>query len=395
MVASIALAAVGLTLVFAFAAGQLFRLHRIPDIPLLLALGGVLGPLLGIVDVQATAQAMPFLAALALVMVLFDGALEVTPRALRSHGRAGLAMAGAAFVLTTAVCGATGWWAGLPIHVALLLGMCFGGAGIVIIIPMARRLDVSPSGMAVLLMEAVISDILVIVVISSSATVLLAGALHAGVALTFVRTLAVAGIIGAATGWIWGRFITQGSMQNTYGVTLAILLLVYAATEALAGSGPLAVLLFGLLVGRAMRQAQTTVQTQHLLGVQLIDFHQEAMFFVRAFLFVGLGVITRWDLLAQPMFLGIGLLFTLGVAASRAGAVALTLRGMTGWDRTAIALLFPRGLVTAAAALLPQAAGVPGTQVLDEYAAVVIVLTNIVAALAVFAAVRMRPSSAA
>lgn len=393
MEASIALAAVGATLVFAFAAGQLFRRHRIPDIPLLLGLGGVLGPWTGIVDAGATATAMPFIAALALVMVLFDGALEVTPEALRSQGRFGLAMAFVAFTLTTLVCGAIGYWlAGLSLSVSLLLGMCFGGAGIVIILPMAKRLDVSSEGRTVVLMEAVVSDILVILAVTSTVTVLLAGVLDAGIAVSLVRALGVAGALGVVSGWLWGRFITRASIENTYGVTLAVLLLVYAATETLEGSGPLAVLVFGLLVSRAMRQAKTTVRGRKTLDTQLIDFHQEAMFFVRAFLFVGIGVMARWDLLVQPVFLAIGIVLTFGVAISRAGAVALTLRSdISGWDRTAVALLFPMGLVTAAAALLPQAAGVPGTEILDEYAAVVIVLTNLAAAVAVFVAVRMRP----
>ncbi len=368
------LLAAGATLVFAYAAGLLFRHKRVPDIPLLLGFGGVLAAA-GIADVALVAQAVPVLAALALAMVLFDSAVEVGPTGMREHGRAGFLMAIIAFTLTTILCaGIAMAMTDLSTSAAVLLGMCFGGAGIVIIIPMARRVGLGAAGMGVLLMEAVVSDVMVILLVSSAATLLVAG-LEASIAVAVALELGVA-LLGIPAGWAWGRILPKLSLENAYAVTLAALLSVYAGVEALHGSGPLAALLFGLLVARAM-QGDELERNAHL-----IDFHHEAMFFVRAFFFVGLGATMRWGLLADIRFVLVGLLLAAGIVVGR-GVASLSLQ-LPRRDRTIIAIMFPMGLVTAASSLLPQSMGVPGTVLLDEYAAVVIIITNLAAAVAVF-----------
>jgi NhaP-type Na+/H+ or K+/H+ antiporter len=166
-------------------------------------------------------------------------------------------------------------------------------------------------------------------------------------------------------------------------------LLVYAGTEALGGSGPLAVLLFGLLVGNARGRGLAKDLRTRLFGGQLIEFHHEIVFFVRAAFFVSLGAVARWDLLGQPTFLVTGLALAALVALSRATAVAAVLgrsRTLPSWDKVAASLLFPLGLVTAAVSIVPASFGIPGATVIADYAAVVIVLTNLLGTLAVFVA---------
>lgn len=390
-----ALLAVGAALAVAFLASSAFRRTQVPDIIFLLLTGAALGPWLGIVNVAAVGKVLPFLAALAIITILFDGALEVRPAQLKEFGVPSIGLSFAVATITTLLGGAVAHTvAGLPWSSSLLLGLCFGGAGIAIIVPLARRMGVSRGATTVILLEAVTSDIFVIVGMFIACTVVASGAVGLDLTFELLLHVALAVVIGPAAGWVWSRFLERwGESSNAYVATLAALLLVYGATESVGGSGPLAVLLFGLLVGNAQSSAVKAGFAKSVLPNQLIEFHHEIVFFVRAAFFVCMGAVARWDLLADREFLETGLLLAVAVALCRALGVALVLRrsSLSRWDKVGTALLFPMGLATAAVSVVPRSFGIEGGEVIVAYAAVVIVLTNILATLAVFVAARLRP----
>jgi NhaP-type Na+/H+ or K+/H+ antiporter len=394
-----ALLAVGAALGVAFLASSAFRRTHVPDIVFLLLTGAALGPWLGVVNVDAVARVLPFLAALAIITILFDGALEVRPAQLKEFGAPSVGLSFAVATITTLIGGAVAHLvAGLPWSSSLLLGLCFGGAGIAIIVPLARRMGVSRGAGTVILLEAVTSDIFVIVGMFIACTVVASGAVGVELTLELLLHVALAVLIGPLAGWLWSRFLERwGEASNAYVATLAALLIVYGATEALSGSGPLAVLLFGLLVGNARSSKVKAGFARRVLPDQLIEFHHEIVFFVRAAFFVCMGVVARWDLLADVEFLQTGLLLAVAVALCRALGVALVLSrsSLSRWDKVATALLFPMGLATAAVSVVPRSFGIEGGEVIVAYAAVVIVLTNVLATLAVFAASALRPRSEA
>jgi cell volume regulation protein A len=385
----VTLAVTGASLFFAFFASAAFRRTHIPDILWLLLLGALLGPVLGLMDVEAVRAFLPFVAALALILVLFDGALEVNPVQLRSYGSRSVMLSMTVFSGATFACALVGRYvAGLEWPVALLLGMCFGGAGIAIIVPLAQRMEVSRAAMTVILLEAVTSDLLVIVGIFIASTVLVQGATGLGIATPLLLAVGIAAAVGLAAGWAWSRLLSRRrDLGNVYMLTLAALVLVYAASEALKGSGPLAVLLFGLVLGNARTGRRAELRSP-VFGGNVITFHHEVVFLVRAFFFVSLGAVTDWGLLTDRRFLAAGLLLTWAVAAVRACMVTLVLprKSFSTWDRAAAAVLFPMGLVTAAVSVVPASMGVPGTQHLHDYASVVIILTNVLSTVGVFLA---------
>jgi NhaP-type Na+/H+ or K+/H+ antiporter len=391
-----ALLGMGGALAIAFLASALFQRTHVPDILFLLGTGALLGPVLGILTPDAARGMLPVLSALAVITILFDGALEVTPSHLRLFGvpAVGLSLVVAA---TTAVTCAIIAHAveGLPWSTSALLGLCFGGAGIAIIVPLAQRMRVSHDAMAVILLEAVTSDILVIVGMGIAATAIAVGGVSAALGARFLVVLGVAALVGPAAGWAWSRFLGRwGHATNAYMATLAVLVLAYAGTEALGGSGAFAVLLFGVTVGNAKGRPLGSGLRNRVFGRELLAFHHEVVFFVRAAFFVAVGAVTRWELLREPAFLLTGLLLALAVAACRALGVAVTLgrSGLSRWDRVATALLFPMGLVTAAVSVIPLQFGIPSAGRIVDLAAVVIVLTNVLGTLVVFAAARLRPA---
>jgi len=385
-----ALLAIGAAVAVAFVASALFRRTHIPDILFLLGTGALLGPVLDLADVDAVQSALPVLGALAIITILFDGALEVTPSQMRSFGVPAVGLSLTVLATTMVLCAVVAnQVAGMAWTPALLLGLCFGGAGIAIIVPLARRMGVSHDANAVILLEAVTSDIFVIIGMFVACTIVTVGTVGLGLALELVLILAWALATGPAAGWLWARFLGRwGHTTNAYMATLAVLVLVYAITEVLGGSGALAVLLFGIVVGNSKGRPVGSGLRNQVFARELVAFHHEVVFFVRAAFFTGLGVVTRWELLLGRAFLVTGLLLALAVGTCRALGVGVALgrSGLSRWDRVATAMLFPMGLATAAVSVVPLAFGIPGAELIVDYAAVVIVLTNVLGTLAVFAA---------
>ncbi|MHB1260531.1 MAG: cation:proton antiporter domain-containing protein [Thermoplasmatota archaeon] len=387
---ALALLAMGTAVAIAFLASAVFRRTHIPDILFLMGTGALLGPVLGLADTAALQSALPILGALAIITILFDGALEVTPAHLRSFGVPAVGLSVTVLVTTTVLCAIVAHFgAGMAWSAALLLGLCFGGAGIAIIVPLARRMGVSHEANAVILLEAVTSDIFVIVGMFIACTVVAVGTVGWALGFELLLIVAIAAATGPAMGWLWARFLSRwGHTTNAYMATLAVLTLLYAGTELIGGSGALAVLLFGVVVGNAKGRPVGSGLRNQVFARELVAFHHEIVFFVRAAFFTGLGAVTRWELLGDPAFLATGLLLALAVAACRSLGVGVALgrSGLSPWDRIATAMLFPMGLVTAAVSVIPRSFGIPGGDLIVDYAAVVIVLTNVLGTLAVFIA---------
>lgn len=402
-----ALTAVSLTILGAVLASLVFRRLRIPDVPFLIVLGGIIGPGLGLVEPAAMKTLLPIIGAFALVIIVFDGALLIHPRDLRAGGGGGALLALGVFFGTTILVTALGVaLLSLPFGAAVLLGMALGGAGIVIIIPLIRGLGVGDRAMTIVTMEAVVSDLLVIVGVTALAAALSTrGAEPIGVVRDLAWMAAGGALIGLAAGWAWARFLARHDpAEAEYVTTLAVLIALFAATEWVHASGVVAVLGFGIVLGNSAVRARLRERTDYARGGQkrpkdrlVLIFgggsahtHHDTLFLVRAFFFVGLGSIVDWSLLADPLIVLAGLALGLVVAMARFGATYSIIRGpqVNRWDREGIALMFPLGLVTAVSSVIPLAYGVPGSERLPELATLAILSTNLLAMVAV--TVRMR-----
>jgi cell volume regulation protein A len=166
-------------------------------------------------------------------------------------------------------------------------------------------------------------------------------------------------------------------------VTGAGLLLLYAFVEQWHGSGPIAVLLFGILVTESKRlpkwiflfgqppsglgreEAHATVQW----------FHKDVTFLVRTFFFVYLGLLLEAERLTAGLVwasIGLGAAIVVGRWATPY-LLRIPLREHSLW---LVGAFIPRGLVSAVLAALPIQHGILGAEQLLELTIPVILLTN-------------------
>lgn len=393
------LLAVGLMIVGAFVGSLVFRRFRLPDIVFLIALGVVLGPVTHFVDIEVFHAIAPLVSTVAIILILFDGGLNVRIQEI-VHGVASGSLLALLVFTSTSLLSAlvVHLVADIPGNLSLLMGMALGGAGVVIVIPLIHQMGVGDRARTIVSIEAATSDVLVVVGVVGLATAL---AIQETDPSTFVQnivqTFAVGLALGLGGGLGWAYALRRFRERSyEYVLTISALFLLYALTELIDGSGALAVLAFGLVVGNSRK----TQKVQHdpeasskkrgrgwvyapVFGLDLRNLHHELVFFVRAFFFVALGVVLNLDVLARPRFLLVGLLLSLCVIAGRFWGVVLVFgkSKLPRWERLAITLMFPLGLAAAALSIVPyERFGLAGTEDFGSYAAVVIVLTNLFAA---------------
>ena len=95
--------------IFAGVAGEVFfRKTGIPDVMFLMILGVVLGPVLGIVQATAVLEILPYFAALALIIIMFDGGMSLNIKRVVSTAHFATALVVGGFVVSVALVGRRG-----------------------------------------------------------------------------------------------------------------------------------------------------------------------------------------------------------------------------------------------------------------------------------------------
>lgn len=370
----------------------LFERTRITDVLILIALGFVLGPLGGVFNVSAFTAASALIGTLALIIIMFDGGLGIQFKDLVAGvGRAAiLAIAGFA-ITVVAVASVAHYVAHLDWISAFLLGSILGGSSGIIIMPIIARTSAHNTTRVVLTVESAFTDVLCVV-----AAVTLIGLVAGsnaigtdevgGAARGLVAQFSIAIVFGLIAGIAWLRALRWLSNKKySYMITLAAVLALYAAADTVGGNGAIGVLIFGVVLGNGhLIPARLRLGT---ITEQQRQFQGEIAFLVRAFFFVYLGVILDPTIFHRPAFLITGGLVFAATLVARVLAVHLSMRGdaETKDDRVLMSLMGPRGLAAAVLAGLPAEAGIAGTQDFVGYAFAVIVGTNVVSTLAVFA----------
>jgi potassium/hydrogen antiporter len=236
-------------------------------------------------------------------------------------------------------------------------------------------------------LESAITDIFSIVFAVAIIDILITGqanvgAIGLGIAGKFLIGLAIGLALGV--GWLFA-LKKVANMPFSYMLTLGVVLLGYAVSEVVGGSGVLAVLLFGLILGnekvflKAFRQNSDNGKVSLAVSKGLKRFQSEIAFLISTFFFVFLGIIAQVS--SWTIWLS-GLALSAIFLGTRYGAVYLTARnGTLKKERKMLTMIFTRGLATAILATLPAQYGLEYGDLFVDIAVVVIVITAIMATL--------------
>jgi cell volume regulation protein A len=390
-------AIMGLIILAGFAGKALFRKTRIPDIPVLLGIGVLLGPVLDLISSEALLPLAPYVGTIALLMIMFEGGMNLdVNRVLRQLKWVVLLTSLAFFLATAGIAAALHFYAGMSTPLSLMLGAALGCTSGAVVIPLVQEMRMAVNTRTLLTLEAALGDALAVVMVLLLIQYMYAPIENTGLQVTIMANAFLwSGLLGGIGGVFWARFLSRvGRMPLSYMLTMAAILLLYAACEVIHSSGVFAVLVFGM----AMTNAESIMKririrhpfdrdTTHFALHETIGwFHQEVTFIARVFFFVYLGMLL--DVSG----------FTLPVLVASCGIVALVYLSrylamrIVGWlgrkqppiERGIITGMAPRGLASAVLATLPSASGIERTESFIQYAIFAIAATNLILAAAVF-----------
>lgn len=378
-----AFVAIGGIIAIGFTAMLIFERTKVPDILILIGLGVLLGPVallyFGVVFVPHSVLevAAPYFAAVALMMILFDGGLNLPLlQVIRKVGAISVQTLVAFVATVVAVASVAIVVLGYPPIVGFLLGSVLGGTSSAVVIGVVRALRVGEDTKVVLTLESVLTDVLCVVAVLGIIE-LIRGGPGASVGIVFVKlaqAFFVALAVGLAFGLGWLFLLRRASKKPfAYMLTIAMLFILYGVTESAGGSGAMASFVFGLVLGNHEEfRKRLRLRWQFVVDDRIRQFHSELSFVIRTFFFVFLGLVFTFQFGGRlpvsttlPVLSaanGTFMLFLFGViaiflaiTAVRVGTALITTRMLhrPQEERRVLWSLMGRGLAAAVLASLP------------------------------------------
>lgn len=374
-----------------FLANVVFRKTGWPEILFLILIGIVIGPILGLFPKEAFLPALPLISTLTLLMVLFRGGLDLKISEVLSGSARGLLQAAAYFFLGMIVIAVflhflMNWdWIS-----SLMLGSILSQTGEVVIIPLAKRIRLKPQSVILLSLEAVMTSIFNIVFFYAFLQAQTLGTFDLqGTAIRITANFGVGIIVGALMGLAWIRaLIFLGKQELAYMITIGYVFLVYGVSESLTGSGPLAVLAFGLVLGNEGRflrllRMDAAASSFSELRSYLTHFQVEIAFILRAFFFVLLGLFFELSMESLSALLIFGLPIIGILLVSRYIVVsASTWRSPMAEDKYPIMAMCALGMTPVLLSFIALQSNLPAASLFILIVTNVVIITNIITSVA-------------
>lgn len=376
--AEVVLLSVGIIIFIGVGGEAFFRRTGIPDVTFLMVFGVIVGPIFGIVNSDVVLKIVPYFSALALIIIMFDGGLNLDIKSVikTAHFAALLAVSG--FVISTILAAAIavyglGWdWID-----GLLLGIMVGGSSSIVVFGLVRRLAITDETKAMLSLESAITDIL-----STVGAFLLFNQIASHsfdpslIGVTAVRSVGVGLLLGFGVGLPWMYLSSKlSNAKHSYMLTLGILFVLFFLAKSFGESGALTALIFGLMLGNKqvlghrLRFKMPEVSTDN-------SFHEQLTFIVRSFFFVFIGLLANFG---QFGFIVFGIAMAIAFYIGRYGiSKTILTKRFSAFDSKVTSVMLPRGLAAAVLATIPLTLGLPNASAYPQIIFVVIISTVVI-----------------
>ena len=360
-----AIAALAVIIITGFIGQWIFKKTSVPDVILLIALGMIIGPqVLGLIDndmMTSLTGMQEFLMALALVFILFDGGLGLRFKSVMENIQIAVFQTVTSFLLSLVTVTLAGIFIlGMSTIEALILGGIVGGTSGAVVLTIVPKMKMREKTRTMLSLESALTDVVVIVfVVVLVQMVLKENSSALDVTWIVSSKFALSALIGIVAGIIWLELLKMfEEMPFSYMLTLAVLFLIFAACESspLQGSGAIAALFFGLVLGnkKHFEKVFKRIKLDFMLDEQIKYLNSEITFLLRSFFFVYLGLIFSMNIVTIWFILGCAIICAAIVLARYASAKLTTYVGdFDTFDEKGIFAMLPRGLAAAVLATYP------------------------------------------
>ena len=358
---SIFVFSVGLIIFAAHFFTALFERTRVPDVLPLILIGILVGPLFGILALEDFGYVGPLLSSVALTLMLFEGGSHLTLDTLKTSLKDSVVLAITTFILTVLISfGVAYYLLGNDIIPALFMGAVLGSISPAVVVPIVRMLNLSENTKSTLVVESAITDVLSIIIALGILKTLQSEhrSIMEFIGTNLIAIMAMSLLLGFGGAVIWSTILEKiRKFPNTIFTSLAFLFLLYGFAELLGYSGPIVVLIFGIVLANSKKIPLDIVQkfgADHLTEFTSIEktLFSEVIFLVKTFFFIYLGMSIQFGNLK---ILLIGIILTALFYFSRLILCRFITSKETPISEAAmISFIIPKGLAAAVLAEVPM-----------------------------------------
>jgi len=288
----------------------------------------------------------------ALIVLLFDGGMCLNIFDVIFKSARALCVGATITLISMVASAALFMLMGFNALTGAILGAVAGGIGSTTTISIVKSLSLPKQIRNFLTLESSITDIFSIIFAIVLTETLVSGTINFQVIFSgIIGNFAIGLLIGMAAGM--GVILLFSKIQKGYNymMTFATVILLYAVTELLSGSGAIAVLAFGVILGNELPIRKTFKIALADGSMQIKQFQNEISFFIRTFFFVFLGIIVS---LGNIQNLAIAVILMAILYVIRYFVICFfTLNTELAEHKKVLAAINPRGLATAVLATYP------------------------------------------
>ena len=355
---------VGLIIFAAHFFTALFERTRVPDVLPLIFIGILVGPIFGILEPEDFGYVGPLLSAVALALMLFEGGSHLTLETLQTSLKDSVVLAISTFILTVLISSGVAYYLmGNEFIPALFIGAVLGSISPAVVVPIVRMLSLSEKTKSTLVVKSAITDVLSIIIALGILKTLLAGhkTIMEFIGTNLIATMAMSLLVGFGGAVIWSTILEKiRKFPNTIFTSLAFIFLLYGLSENLGYSGPISVLIFGVVLANSKKIPLDIIQrfgADHLTEFTSIEktLFSEVIFLVKTFFFIFLGMSIQFG---NGKILFLGMILTVLIYLGR----LILCRILTPKDTpisevSMMSFIIPKGLAAAVLAEVPMHMG--------------------------------------
>ncbi len=363
-----------LTIFLGYIGSLIFRKTNIPDV-IWLMLFGLIVSYSGFLDRNIFLTSSELLGALAILIILFDAGINMNFYQLVRDFIRSIFLSSMSLLVSIVVVGFFFFVIGMDFRLGMILGAILGGTSSPIVLSIVNKLNIRSQTKTILGLESIFTDALCIVLTITIVQMMISSVPLSSAANSIIGAFSIGAVSGVFFGSIW-VFILDKLKGNPfdYMLTLAMLFICFVATESVSGSGAIASLVFGLMLGNANIFSKIfKIGKRFFIDASMKSFHKEISFFIRSFFFVyiGLIVVIKFELLLYGIAISALLILT-RLIISKIGSYGMNI---TKIEKRLIYVMTPRGLAAVVLAPLPAAYGIANATIFPDIVFIVVTVT--------------------
>ncbi len=353
-------------LLIGFVGRVLGKKTTIPYILWLMFFGLLLGPLLGLLKRNTLITYLPFIINIIILLVLFNAGLSINLRKIIHTISRGLGLSLTNFTLSFIVVFLITYFLLNNLIIAGLLSLTVAGLSLSVVSSFSRRSGTEKARNLVELEATVEEPLTIIFVLVLVGAIILNNTSISFVSGKVISEFSIGAVIGALIGMAWVPimgYLQRKRYDYSYVASLAIAFLLYVFIGAINGSGPIAVLTFGVIIANGeniFRSLKYRHSISFNINKESKSFNELVTFLTTSFFFVYFGALVLLNDYLGFIF-GIIIALALFIVKYLSTKAVLYKSAYEEKDKAIIGSMVSRGAGAAVVAVLPLSYAIKGT----------------------------------